>query len=237
MELIVCQVVFVFLSLCRSCGFFCLNVYPDCMVSALLHTCYPSPISPGFSSEHSLSYYLIKHPRDALEVIGFGTRGKGHRVEFVCVCAWISLGSGCLCVCVCVHVHVCVYVWVCSFLHLCVLCLCCCWFAVNHCVFRKLCGWVRHGGRGFVRGVLKSDMRHINFIVLKEIYVILPNFLPFIINLSFMNKILCFAFLLEPEIQAMTYLLWSCISLVKNNKCCLCDLIEGFFYESSILLG
>ncbi len=81
----VCQVVIVFLppSFLRL---ICCVVHPVSSVSALLDTCYPSSISPGFSSERGLSYYLIKHPRDALEVIGFGTRGKGHRAEFVCVC-------------------------------------------------------------------------------------------------------------------------------------------------------
>lgn len=100
-----------------------------------------------FSSEHSLSYYLIKHRRDALVVIGFCTRGKGHRAEFVCVCAWISLGRRCVCV------RALLFLW----LHVCVMCLCWfwpvfLWFAVNHCVFRKLCGWVRHGGRGVCEG-------------------------------------------------------------------------------------
>lgn len=37
------------------------------------------------SSVHRLSFYLIKHPRDALEVIGFSTRGKGHGAG-ICQC-------------------------------------------------------------------------------------------------------------------------------------------------------
>lgn len=48
-------------------------------------------------------------------------------------------------------------------------------------------------GGGFVRGVLESDLRHIHFIVLKEI---LPNFIPSVIDLFFKTARFCFAFLL-----------------------------------------
>lgn len=82
--------------------------------------CQPS-ISPGFSSESRLSFYLIKHPRDALEVIGFSTRGNGHRAECVCVCVYaVSL-----------------IVYVC-YVSLLVLVSVRFVFAVNHWAFRKL---------------------------------------------------------------------------------------------------
>lgn len=56
-----------------------------------------SSVSLDFSSEHTLSCYLIKHPRDALEVIGFSTRRRGCRVEFVSMCAWIIFRRRCAC--------------------------------------------------------------------------------------------------------------------------------------------
>ena len=75
------------LSLCLIVCFFCLNVHPHSLVSALLDTCYPSSISAAFSSEHGLSYYLIKHPGDALEVIGFRYWREGtQRGICLCVC-------------------------------------------------------------------------------------------------------------------------------------------------------
>lgn len=63
-------------------------MHSNSRILALLDT---SSISRGFSSEHGLSSYLIKHPRDALEVIGFGTgegtqRGMSLCVHAVCVC-------------------------------------------------------------------------------------------------------------------------------------------------------
>jgi len=107
------------------------NLHPDCLVSALDDTSCSKAL--GFPSEHSLSYYLMKHPRDALEVIGFSTRGKGHRAEFACVFVHELSSRKDMCVCSCCYTD-------------CTPVLCLCWvqpmcfgFSVNHCVFGKVC--------------------------------------------------------------------------------------------------
>lgn len=145
---------------------------PLCFICAFRFDCSPwkfafspvghmssSSVSLDFSSEHTLSCYLIKHPRDALEVIGFSTRRRGCRVEFVSMCAWIIFRRRCACLLV---------YWLCAcYVFLVLLCFV---LAVNHCVFRRLSGWVRHEVREVREGdVLNSDPRHMNFIILKEI--------------------------------------------------------------------
>lgn len=146
----------------------CFSIHPNSLVSAVLYMLSLIYVCGFFLLAQSV-LLLDKASQDALMVIGFCTRGKGHRVEFVCVCVRVNQLREKICVRSAVS------------LIMCVMSLCWFWpafslFAVNHCVFRKCWGWVRHEGRGFVRGVLKSDPRHINFIILKEIYVILPFF-------------------------------------------------------------
>lgn len=160
--------------------------------SALPDTCYPSSVSQDFSSEHGLSCYLIKHPRerDALEVIGFGTRGKGHRVEFVCVClcacAQELAQEEDVCACLC-----------CGFMCVSVIGRCWCRQA---CVLR-VCGeslcfqevvWMSKTKReGSLGGLFKNlSMWHMKFVLLKDIYVILTNFC-FYPLLTFITRCLC----------------------------------------------